>query len=79
MSIETSSRPILAGGNDPLLSQAGFSSHFTLVGDWIHYCLDDLGSSESELGNGRHVTSVFKAISCLSVYRNHCDDMASEF
>ncbi len=70
---------VLAGGDDPLLSQAEFSSHFTLVGDWIHYCLDDLGSSESELGNGSHVTSVFEAISCLSVCRNPCDDMASEF
>jgi hypothetical protein len=70
---------ILAGGDDPLLSQTEFSNHFTLVGDWSeHYC-DDLGASESELDNGSHFTSVFAAISCLNTYRNHCDYMASEF
>jgi hypothetical protein len=39
----------------------------------------DLGGSESELDNGSDFTSVFAANSCLSVCRNHCDYMASEF
>jgi len=51
----------------------------TLVGNWIQYCLDALGGSESELGNGSHFTSVFAANRCLTICRNHCDDMASEF
>ncbi len=70
---------ILAGDDDPLLPQTEFSGNSTLVGDWSEHCLDDLGCSESELDDGSHFTSVFEAISCLSVCRNHCDDMASEF
>jgi hypothetical protein len=70
--------PILAGDDDPLLSQTEFSNHSTLVGDWSeHYC-DDLGVSESELDNGSHFTSVFAAISRLNTRRNHCDYIASE-
>mgnify|MGYP007039438775 CR=1 FL=1 len=57
--------PILAGDDDPHLSQTEFSSHSTLVGDWSEHCFDDLGCSESELDDGSHFTSVFAAISCL--------------
>lgn len=71
--------PILAREDDPLLSQTEFSSNSTLVGDWIPYCLDDLGGSESELDDGSHFRSVFAANSCLTVCRTHCDYMASEF
>ncbi len=71
--------PILAREDDPLLSQTEFSSNSTLVGDWILYCLDDLGGSESELDDGSHFRSVFAANICLRVCRNHCDYMASEF
>ena len=71
--------PILARDDNPLLSQTEFSSNSTLVGDWSEHCLDDLGCSESELDNGSHFTSVFEAISCLSVCGNHCYYMASEF
>ena len=55
-------RAIFEGEGNPLLSQAQFIGHPILVGDWIHYCLDDLGGSESELDNGSHFTSVFAAM-----------------
>jgi hypothetical protein len=71
--------PILARDDDPLLSQTEFSGNSTLVGDWSEHCWDDLGGSESELDDGSHFRSVFAANICLTVCRNHCDYMASEF
>jgi hypothetical protein len=70
---------ILAGDDDPLLSQPQFSGYSTLAGNWVQYCLDDLGCSKSELDDGSHFTSVFAANSCLTICRNHCCYMASEF
>ena len=68
---------VIDGGHTAIGAAIHWSSY--PVGDWIDYCLDDLESSESKLGNGSHLTSVFAANSCLTFCRNHCDYMASEF
>lgn len=45
----------------------------------VNIVVMNLGSSESELNDGSYFTSVFEAVRCLSVCRNHCGYMASEF
>lgn len=72
-------RAIFAGEDNPLLSPPQFIDHPILVGDWIHYYLDDLAGSKSELDNGSHFTGASVANRYFTICWKHCDYKASEF